>query len=126
MLNALEKWWEEWKKMFYGAFLGGIVAWFLLGVVFGWMSSGANQKLVDNAVSEAVVPIASKICVQNFLNDVDFEQHLSKIQEVGEYNWDDYIEDEGSWAVMDGDESPFRGVPYRCASDLKSKYLKKG
>ena len=93
----------------------GIIGWWILGfAAFGWVTGGTAQARID----EAVLPLATEICANNFKADPDFEKNLAALKKEESWQRDNYIEEKGKWAVMVGDDAPKYGVADACVEKL--------
>jgi len=105
---------KKWKFLFWG-FVSGMVVLSILGfTAFGWVTGGTAQERIDRAV----LPLAAEICVQNFRADPNFEQNLVAFGKEEYWRRDRFLEEEGEWAIMPGDNAPMDGVANTCASKL--------
>ncbi len=92
----------------------GIIGWWILGfAAFGWVTGGTAQARID----EAVLPLASEICANNFKTDPDFEKNLAALKKEESWQRDNYIE-KGKWSVMAGDDTSKYGVADACVEKL--------
>ncbi len=92
----------------------GIIGWWILGfAAFGWVTGGTAQARID----EAVLPLASEICANNFKADPDFEKNLAALKKEESWQRDNYIE-KGKWSVMAGDDTSKSGVAGACVEKL--------
>ena len=102
------------KPLLWGA-IGGAILTIIIGFAWGgWVTGGAAQERLD----EAVLPLAAEICANNFKADPDFEKHLAALKKESNWQRDNYIETKGKWAVMVGDDTPKYGVADACVEKL--------
>ena len=104
------------EKISTGVFgiIAGIALTTLIGFkVFGWKTADS----VAEELNEALQPLAAQICVGNFKSDPAFDANLVEMTKVSDWRRDGYIS-EGTWAIMEGDDSPMNGVALACAKKL--------
>lgn len=107
---------EDFKKYFFGA-IGGVVVAIIVAISFGWLiTPGTAQEMSD----EAVLSTKTAICVGQFKADAEFEKHSAAFMELSSWERDGYIEDKGSWAVMPGSKTAEYSVADDCADVLQA------
>ena len=110
------------KKNFIKPFVWGFVAGaiVLLIVIFsaGWVvTSGSAQTKAEQMAEKAVVDILAPICVAQFMEDPNKEEHLKEFKKLDYYgmnNRAEYVKEQG-WATMPGEKEPNRQVADKCA-----------
>lgn len=99
----------------WGAVVGAGVAVTIGFAWGGWTTSGATQKMSD----EAVLASRAAICVAQFMSAPDYKMKLKELQGVESYQRSEVIE-KGGWDRMPGQEKAAWGVSGACLAGLES------
>jgi hypothetical protein len=105
-------------KVTYGfwGFVSGAAIAITIGFMWGgWATSGATQKMSD----EAVLASRAAICVAQFMNAPDHKVKITELQKAESYQRSELIE-KGGWDRMPGQEKAAWGVSGACLAGLDS------
>jgi hypothetical protein len=105
-------------KVTYGfwGFVSGAAVAITIGFMWGgWSTSGATQKLSD----EAVLANRAAICVAQFMNAPDHKAKIEELRKAESYQRSEVIE-KGGWDRMPGQEKADWGVAGACLAGLES------
>jgi len=99
------------KKVVFWAIIGAVIVTVIVGFGFGgWVTSGAAQKLTDDAITQRL----ASICVGQFDQDLQKDQKLIELKDTSSYQRDDYVTEQG-WATMPGEAETDNEVASGCA-----------
>ena len=102
------------KMVVFWACIASIILTMIVGFGWGgWVTAGTAQEMAKDAVVQRLAPI----CVGQFYQDPGKEQKLIALNEVRNYQRDDYVTDQG-WATMPGEDQSDRKVADACAKLL--------
>jgi hypothetical protein len=103
-------------KVKYGVWglIGGAIIATILGFAWGgWTTSGTTQRMGE----EAVLAAQAAICVAQFMQDPNHQEHLQAIAKISSYQRSTFIE-KGGWDKMPGEEKAGWRVARACADGL--------
>ena len=97
-------------------FVCGAGAAMMIGFMWGgWTTSGATQKISD----EAVLTNRVSICIAQFMNGPDRKGQIKEFQKTESYQRAELIE-KGGWDKMPGEEKAAWGVAGGCAAGVEA------
>ncbi|MEJ2750398.1 MAG: hypothetical protein P8183_21195 [Anaerolineae bacterium] len=113
-------WGQRWheaqptKMVVFWACIASIILTMIVGFGWGgWVTAGTAQEMAKDAVVQRLAPI----CVGQFYQDPGKAQKLIALNEVRNYQRDDYVKAQG-WATMIGEENADSKVADACAKLL--------
>jgi hypothetical protein len=102
------------KMVVFWACIASIILTMIVGFSWGgWVTAGTAQEMAKDAVVQRLAPI----CVGQFYQDPGKAQKLIALNEVRNYQRDDYVKAQG-WATMIGEENADSKVADACAKLL--------
>ncbi len=102
---------------------GAVVVTLVIGFgPAGWVTSGAAQKMAEDAASDARQTLASSVCVKEFMRSANASARLEKIRRAGWYERGDLVEE---WAKMPDEKEPSNMVARICAEKLAALEMPK-
>lgn len=106
------------KTVLFWTCVGCIVATMIVGFGWGgWVTGGAAQARVEEAVQEARAQVAAAVCVEQFMAAPDANTQLTSLKTMGTWSREGFIED-GGWAVIAGEQ--YEDAAELCAEKLSA------
>ena len=103
-------------KLAVGGFVVGAVLFWIVIFAAGWVvTSSTSEAQAKAQAQEAIEYHLSKICLYQFMQSENIDEHLQKIKDMRSWHRGKYIEEQG-WATMPGNETPTKGISRACSN----------
>lgn len=111
----------EWLKPGLMGAAAGAVALAIIGFSWGgWVTGSSANDMAEDRSEDAVLMALTPFCVENSVQDPNFEQVIAEMKAARAYQRSDSIAKAG-WATMPGDSEPNLQLARACVKEFEAR-----